>query len=260
MKIFEFFSMPRYRAMWNDPVRKVRTLESFGMTEDDGGRDLLSAAKRVTDPELLHHIVRHGKEEMMHGELFRARAAELRAESQLEGGIREDFSDKSTDVLRTREVEVDSHGFYDGSLFDSMGEVAYVAMVHVVERRAMATFDLHMRCLTDDPQTTALFERLATDEKYHISYTGKILERWRNEGREQEVKTALKDARRSTFLGGWKRLGLRCAGGFGRVLLYVTYWTFMLPVGLVSRGRKLPEGWQEPHGERRAKLNIANQY
>ncbi len=260
MKLFDYFAMPRYRAMWNDPVRKVRTLESFGMTEDDGGRDLLSAAKRVSDPELLHHIVRHGKEEMMHGELFRARAAELRASSQVEGGLREDFSDKSTDMLRAREVEVDGHGFYDGSLFDSMGEVAYVAMVHVVEQRAMATFELHMRCLTDDPKTTELFKRLAVDEKYHISYTGKILERWRKEGREQEVAKALKEARRSTVLGGWKRLGVRSAGGFGRVLLYLMYWTAMLPIGLISKGRKMPAGWREPRGERDPAKNVASQY
>lgn len=260
MKLFDYLSMPRYRALWKDPVRKVRTLESFGMTEDDGGRDLLSAAKRVTDPELLHHIVRHGKEEMMHGELFRARAAELRAASQVEGGVREDFSDKGSDMLRAREVEVDGHGFYDGSLFDSMGEVAYVAMVHVVEQRAMATFELHKRCLTDDPQTTALFERLAVDEKYHVSYTGKILERWRKEGRAREVDRALKEARRSNFLGKWKRLGVRSAGGFGRVFLHILYWTAMVPIGLMSKGREYPRGWREPRGERDALKNVTRQF
>lgn len=260
MKLIDYVKMPRYRAMWNDPVRKVRTLESFGMTEDDGGRDLLSAAKRVTDPELLHHMLRHAKEEIMHGELFRARAAELRAESQADGGIREDQGDKSTDMLRAREVEVDGHGFYNGSLYDSMGEVAYVAMVHVVEQRALATFEIHMKCLEDDVKTTELFKRLSTDEKYHVSYTGKILERWRKEGREKEVNEALKEARRSSFLGGWKLLGLRSAGGFGRVLLRVIYWTLMLPAGLISSKRRLPEGWQTPPGERQAKANISSQY
>lgn len=262
MKLLDSFKMPRYRAMWADPVRKVRTLESFGSTEDDGGRDLLSAAKRVTDPELLHHIERHAKEEMLHGELFRARAAELRAESQTEGAVREDFSDMSTSMLRARgDVEVDGHGFYDGSLLDSLGEVSYVAMVHVVEKRALETFELHRRCIgDDDAETAALFERVAKDEKYHISYTGKILDRWRKEGREREVDQALKEAKRSTFLGAWKRLGLRSGAGFGKVMLFVFYWTILLPVGLFSRGRKAPGGWQEPRGSKDPATGVASQY
>ena len=39
----------------------------------------------------------------------------------------------------------------------------------------------------DDPETCALFDRVATDEKYHISYTGRILDRWRKEERNFPV-------------------------------------------------------------------------
>ena len=261
MKLLDSFKMPRYRAMWADPVRKVRTLESFGATEDDGGRDLLAAAKRIRDPELLHHVLRHAKEEMHHGDLFRARAAELRAESQTGGAVREDDSDMSTSMLRARgDVEVDGHGFYDGSLLDSMGEVAYVAMVHVVEQRALDTFEIHQKCIGDDPKTAALFEEVAKDEKYHISYTGRILEKWRKEGRQREVDKALKEARRSTFLGAWKRLGIRSGAGFGKVMMYAFYWTLLLPMGLLSRGRKDPGGWQEPRTKADPAAGVASQY
>ncbi|MFT7671392.1 MAG: hypothetical protein ACI8X5_004110 [Planctomycetota bacterium] len=263
MKLLDYFAMPRYRAMWSDPVRKVRTLESFGSTEDDGGRDLFSASRRISDPELLHHIIRHAKEEMLHGELFRQRAAELRTESQAAGSIREDISDKSTSMLRARgDVEIDGHGFYDGGMFDSMGEVAYVAMVHVVEKRALATFNMHLACIDEnDEKTMELFKRVAVDEKYHISYTGKILERWRKEGRGREVDEALKDAKRSGFFGSWKRLGLRSGAGFGKVLMYVFYWTLLMPVGfMASRGRKAATGWQAPRQSRAAKEAIGSQY
>ena len=107
----------------------------------------MAASRRVSDPELLGHIVRHAKEELEHGELFRRRAAELRADSQSAGAVRENISDKNTSMLRARgNVEIDGHGFYDGSMFDSMGEVAHVAMVHVVERRALEEFEMHMAC------------------------------------------------------------------------------------------------------------------
>lgn len=261
MNLLDRFRMPRYRAMWADPVRKVRTLESFGTTEDDGGRDLLAASRRVTDPELLHHILRHAKEEMGHAELFRRRAAELRAESRSDESVRDELSDKSSSMMRARgDVEVDGHGFYDGSMLDSMGEVAYVAMVHVVEKRAHETFKLHMACIQDDPETEEMFRRVSQDEKYHISYTGKILDRWRTEGREREVNAALKEAKRSSFLGAWKRLGVRSGAGFGKVLMWVFYWTLLLPVGIFSKGRKFAEGWQEPRDKRKAEQAIASQY
>ena len=36
----------RYRSVWADPARKLRTLESFAETEEDGGKDLAKAVKR----------------------------------------------------------------------------------------------------------------------------------------------------------------------------------------------------------------------
>ena len=261
MRLIDRINMPRYRAMWADPVRRVRTLESFGATEDDGGRDLLAAAKRATDPELLEHIVRHAEEELLHGELFRRRAAELRAESQNTGSLREDFSDKNMSILRARgEVELDGHGFYDGSMMDTLGEVAYVATVHVIEKRAAETFAIHMKLVEDDPKTHALFVRAFNDEKYHVSYTGRILDRWRNEGREREVDAALREAKRSRFMGAWKRLGVRSGSGFGKVTLFVAYWTMFLPFALLGRGRKQPAGWCEPRPSQGESAGVASQY
>ena len=261
MNILDFINLPRYRRLWADPVRKVRTLESFGRTEDDGGRDLLAAGRVATDPELLEHLERHAREELLHGELFRRRAAELRAESQSAGATRESMPDKSFDMLRARNTKIDGHGFYDASMIDEIGEVAYVATVHVIEKRALDTFNLHRRAIRDDEKTRELFNRVAQDEKYHIGYTGRILDRWRKEGRSREVDKAIKEAKRSRFFGAWKRLGVRCAAGIGRVVLYVFYYTLMAPFGLLRRNKVPNGGWcGSLEGGDRARSSVTGQY
>ena len=129
-----YLTRRRNQAVWSDPVRKLRTLQGFAETEEDGGKDLVSAALRVSSPELRGHIERHAEDELRHAELFRKRARELEAESsRLAHG--NETSDKPYDLTSRRPgVEVDSHGFYSSGLFDELGEVAYVAMLHVAER------------------------------------------------------------------------------------------------------------------------------
>jgi rubrerythrin len=231
----------RSRAAWTDPARKRRTLESFAVTEEDGGRDLAAAARRVSDPELRGHLERHARDERRHAGLFRARAA------QLPGAAPAEEPDRPRDLSRGRRAgELDAHGFLNAGLIDELGEVEYVAMLHVAERRAAELFQLHAALNEDDPRTRAVFEEILVDERYHVAYTGRFLERWRAEGRGAEVRRALREARGSRALGAWKRLGARSAAGFGRALLYVVYWTLLVPFGLLARRHRHEPGWRPP--------------
>jgi len=140
------------RAAWNDPVRKLRTLESFARTEADGGRDLLAAAARVGDPELRRSLELHARDELRHAELFQRRADELRPLVAPLAATSEG-SDRAYDLSRGRpKGEVDLHGFFSESLCDELGEVAYVAMLHVAERRAQALFERQRALVRDDPR------------------------------------------------------------------------------------------------------------
>ena len=84
------------------------------------------------------------------------------------------------------------------------------------------------------------------DEHYHVAYTERFLEKWRADGREEEVRQALKAARRSRFVGAWKRLGTRSAAGFSKAVLYVFYWTLLAPLGLLARTTRDKAVWLEP--------------
>lgn len=234
----------RSRATWADPARKLATLESFARTEEDGGRDIATAARRVGDDELRGHLARHAKDELKHADLFRRRASELRgagvaeAESEAKGA-------RAYDLTRGRPTsEVDAHGFFKVGLLDELGEVPYVAMLHVAERKAADLFAMHRDLTRGDPATCALFEEILRDEHYHVAWTAAMLKRWREQGRESEVKGALKAAQTSRFMGGWKRLGARSAAGFGRTVMMIVYLTLLAPFGLLARRRRAGEvGW-----------------
>jgi rubrerythrin len=228
----------RHRYAWSDPARKLRTLESFAETEEDGGRDLETAARRASDPELRQHLQRHAADELRHAALFRRHAAELRSRSaHAARDARE--ADQAYDLSRGRRGhEVDAHGFFRAGLCDELGDVAYVAMLHVAERRAERLFEVHRRLNADDAALQAVFAEILRDEKYHVAYTQRFLERWRQAGRAQEVAEGLRCARASRLLGAWRRLGVRSAAGFAHALLFVLYWTLLLPFGLLARSAR----------------------
>ncbi len=242
--------------VWHDPERSVRTLESFAATEEDGGKDLLAAAHRTSDPDLRQHLERHAQDELRHAEMFRERAGALRAERvQLKSVATGDELDRPYDLARGRDGQ-DAHGFFTAGLYDELGEVAYVGMLHVAEQRAAEMFAEHL-ALTEghDTATAAVFASILKDEKYHVAYTGTFLERWRKEGRSAEVRRALKSARASRSMSAWKALGLRSAGGFGRVCMWLTYWTLFAPFALLGRRRAFTEAaWSEPAGTQRDPL------
>lgn len=248
MSLLRFAETTKNRAVWRDPGRKLRTLESFAQTEEDGGRDLVVAARRVADPELRKHLERHAEDEVKHAALFRRRASDLRAErSDVGGGER---SDKPYDLSRGRGADVDAHGFLNAGLIDELGDVAYVAMLHVAEVRAAEVFEMHRSLAQDDAAMTVLFDEILKDEKYHCAYTQRFLEKWRAQGRGREVDEGLKRAKGSRFLGAWKRLGVRSGAGIAKVMLYAFYWTVLVPFSLLAKRGSNVAGWRDAAADR----------
>ena len=235
----------RYTRVWSDPARKLQTLQGFAATEEDGGRDLELAARRSADPEVRGHFQRHAADELRHAALFRQHADTLRARLARAGQGEVDPA-RMYDLSRGRRGhEIDAHGFFRAGLCDELGEVAYVAMLHVAEQRAARLFTLHGRLNAADPALAATFEEILRDEKYHVAYTERLLERWRAQGRGREVDEGLRSARSSRFLAAWKRLGLRSAGGLVRMLLLLMYWTLLAPFGLAARAARPAPAWSE---------------
>ncbi len=235
----------RSRSLWQDPVRKIRTLESFAQTEIDGGENIALAAKYVVDKKLKKHFLRHAAEEIRHGQLFRQRAQELSEGSPnlVADGME---PDKMYDLIHSRDnQDTDAHGFFSADRLEVVGEIPYVAMLHVAEKRAAAIFQIHSDLLKDDPATRAVFDTALRDEKYHVAYTGHYLRQCRERGRGREVRNALSAAKGSRIIGALKRLGVQSGAKFGVVVMYLTYFTVLVPFGLLGRCTKERAGWSD---------------
>jgi rubrerythrin len=236
----------RQAPVWKDPYRKYRTLLSFSETEEDGGKDLVRASRRVTDPDLRKHIERHSKDEVRHANLFRERAAEVASESNF--SLNSEMQvDKPYDLSGARRgLQVDAHGFFNAGLIDELGELEYVAMLHVAECKAAELFEMYHELNQHDPKTRGVFAEILKDEKYHVAYTKTFLDKWRKQGRGAEIDKALKTAKGNRLIGAWKAFGLRSGSGFSHTVLFVLYWTLMAPFGVLSRPRKVSSAWKTP--------------
>jgi rubrerythrin len=256
MQLFTFVSRS---SPWSDPVRKLRTLESFARTEEDAGLDIARAARGVRDAELVAHLERHARDELKHAELFRGRANELRAQGV--DAPRAEQAERAYDLALARgRAALNAHGFLESAACDEQGEIAYVAFLHVAEKRADALFRRHARALGGDERTRAIFAEIQRDESYHVAYTKTLLERWKRAGRGAEVARGLQAARGTEFLGAWKRLGVRSATGLARVLLFVSYFTWVVPFGLLARRARPRAGWRTPLVPQSPERTLRSQY
>lgn len=253
------FARLRHRRVWSDPARRLRTLESFAATEEDGGRDLELAARRTLDAELAEHLARHAADELRHAALFRACATALRAELALPARDALDPAAVHDLSHGRRGHELDAHGFLRAALCEQQGEVAYVAMLNVAERRAAELFQLHLELNRADPELAPLFAEILRDEKYHVAYTERFLERWRAEGRAREVAAGLAHARGSRLIAAWKRLGVRSATGIAHSVLFVGYWVLLWPFALASRAARRRAA-PSAHESRAPRAQLTSQY
>src|SRR5258708_36124700 len=68
---------PVHRWIWRDTERRAHKLLRFGETETDGGRDLVRASEKTSDPLLRRLYLVHAIDEHHHGEMFRRRGSAL---------------------------------------------------------------------------------------------------------------------------------------------------------------------------------------
>jgi len=249
MVLLRWFEQRRYRKLWSDAHRSLLTLESFAETEEDGGRDLVAASRRITDPVILGHLLRHADDELRHARLFRERAAEMAQEQGRRAGVKSEELGRAYDLSGKRSHwEVDAHGFFSAGILDELGEVPYIAMLHLAEKRAAKVFTCHVRAARSagDRRTSEVFASILRDEHYHVAWTGKVLEGWRGQGRGAEVDRARRQVRRGRFMESWRSLGLRSTGSLSHLFLAVAFWTFLAPFGLFARRmRQTTPGWRK---------------
>jgi len=246
MNIFTFPLRFRSKTLWSDPARKIQTLESFSQTEIDAGESILRALKYVNNPHLREHLKRHAKDELRHGELFRKRAQELRKHRPSIASI-SNKPDRLYNLSRGNvDAELNSHGFFTSDHFEKLGEIMYVAMLNIAEKKAEKSFSIHRDLIRNDLKTYAIFEKILKDERYHVSYTSKFLQQWRKEGRTKQVNEALSFAHGSRLLNTLTRISSRFGEHIGHAILYIVYFTIVIPFAFLSKFSCPSKGWRSP--------------
>lgn len=196
---------------WRDDEKIATKLMGFAATEQGSALDMIRAAELTDDPTLRRLFFRHGMDEARHAQRFRDVARQLLAGR--EAGPR----------------TWEAHHAVRQDLFQRWGTVRFVAFVWLSESRAREQFRvLAARFRTRRPQLALLFDEIGRDEKVHAAYSGHLLDTWRAEGREAEVKAALRRVRVDGAWAAWRNSGRRIGELMVRGLLTLL-WVALLP-------------------------------
>lgn len=210
---------------WRGPARTAQKLFEFAHAEQGSMLDMQLAAAATADPARAALYLRHAADEGRHAQIFTRRADELQKERGVPG-------------LGT--VRADTVG-----LFETLGELDFLAFVHRGEARACAQFEAYHAWFEamGRERDRAVFAGVLVDEERHRDYTAELL--LQLGGSPHAVRRAL---RRATWREAWLRM--RRAGRGLTSPLYsiamITLYALLLPLALPLRLGKTASGWLRP--------------
>lgn len=220
-------ALVRLTAPWtlSNPHRIARHLLAFSHTEAGSALDMLRAAELVDDPALSRLFLHHALDEDRHARLFREAAH--RTDPALRGS--------EYDLARARRQD----------LLERWGLLDFTAFIYLSEREGQRRFEVLAEHFSDDTALHALFHRIAQEEKFHVSYSHKLLRRWTDEGRGREVRLALMRVRARKAWETWRNAGRMLGDKVARgCVTLVCLLTLPLFAALVRRSSE-KTGWHD---------------
>jgi hypothetical protein len=200
--------------------RAARLLHGFACTEEQSQLELRLAARACTDERRQARYLRHALDETRHARAFAEHANELARAAGADG-----FARPSAGCER---------------LYERLGEVRFLAFVHVGEQRGRAEFETYARLLHQRgaDATAQLFEGLIADERQHEAYTAQLLAELAG---VDGARRAVRWVRRWQAWREFRRRGRRLAGalyGVSMLLVYVALAPFALPLRLFGKSER----------------------
>ena len=209
---------------WRAPGHAARMLHGFARAEQGSAVDLLAAANLSPSPARRALYLRHALDEQRHAGLFARRSAELR-----EGEARAPLGPVHADTEQ---------------LFERLGEVGFLAFVHLGEARGLAQFEAHIRTCRalGDERSAALLEAVCVDEERHERYSGELLAELC--GGSRAARRAVRKARLWEAWRMWRRAGRWVAARVYGALMLVVF-VAAAPLSLLVRiARPARAGWR----------------
>lgn len=209
--------------IWRVPGHAARKLFGFSLAEHGSMLDLANAAHLAPSAERRALYLRHMLDEARHVRMFASRSSELR--------LSEGLPSLGYPVADTED------------LFASLGEVRFLAFVHLGERRACEQFGAYSDWFErqGDRKSEAMFNAILRDESRHQSYTYDLLVELA--GSAERARAEIRAARLWEKWRTWRRMG--------RFLAEKTYFALMLLIygvsapltRLATAWRPRPAGW-----------------
>jgi rubrerythrin len=196
---------------WRDPQRAARLFMAFARAERSSHYDLLAAAKSCSDANRRGLYLRHASDEARHATMFALRAQQLAPE----------LLEPRADYER---------------LFERLGELGFLAFVHLGELRGRRQLSLYRDELAvlGDERGRALLDAVLVDEARHEAYTGEQLRLVA--GSERAAARALQRAKLWESWRSWRRLGRASAGFMFGACMFVVYLC-LWPLAAIERRR-----------------------
>ena len=213
--------------VWRSPEQTARKLHEFALAEHGSMLDLRLAARATPSPTRAAAYLRHADDEARHMQMFAKRATQLAREH-----------DPSAPQ---RSVRADCE-----QLFANLGELDFLAFVHLGESRAIVQFRVYVAYFERQGRArdASLLTTILVDEDRHAAYTKTLLTELA--GGQAQATRALRRVRRWELWRRWLRSG-RFLAERVYVLTMLLVYALAAPMALVIRwARPLPQGWQIP--------------
>lgn len=225
------------QVAWRLPSGPLRLMTQFSQAERGSYYDMLVAAELTGRRDLRRRYLEHALDEGRHAGLFLGRVQAL-------GG-----ADRTLAVLSDAAYLADAGIQGHETLFERLGELQFLAFVHVAEADAVEQFQTYLRLGLPDAETAQMLRTILKDEAFHVSYSRAALEPYRLQGRQDEVRHALRTARRHRLLERWKAGAHHLGAVVSTLWLGLFYLVAVGPFSLIER--RSPGGWQAPQPDPR---------
>lgn len=206
------------------PGRAAAKMAEFAHTEAGSALDMLAAAEETEDARLRAKYFRHSLDERKHARMFTHRASILAKGRARVRAVLEDSGYILSHGIRSKR-----------SLYRQMTEAEFFAFIWVAELRGAQQFDVYASLMADDPESAAMFAEIGTDERFHIAYSRKELDRLISVGRGKQVRRAIRKIRRQRFLQAWQRFSRRIGDAMSALWLTLAYILIIGPFALIVR-------------------------
>lgn len=222
--------------VWRWPGRPAAKMAGFSHTEYGSGLDMLSAVQETPRRELRAKYYQHALDELIHSQLFRERAQKLSSSKS-----------RAQAVLNSADFIL-SHGIRGSTpLFRQMTEIEFLAFVWLHERRGAQQFDIYAELMQDDDESRQMFERIAKDERFHISYSRRELDKAIKAGHGKAVKKAIFKIRSRRLYQAWLRFGRSLGTVVSGLWLGLIYLLLIGPFSLIAKSSESKKlGFQSP--------------